>query len=127
MIVEHWSSRFQAIGFTHLLKQTNYQSLNAEAGKDASYLEISDSHGHDSFLIDSPPFLRALDVFLKSDIEENASFEEEDGFRKLKNRYEVKKADFRAIDEWVTPNDKVLDLGCGRRFVVRASERNQKG
>jgi homoserine O-acetyltransferase len=98
-----------------------------KAGKDASYLEINDSHGHDSFLIDSTPFLRALDVFLKSDLEENASFEEEDGFRKLKNRYEVKKeADFRAIDEWVTPNDKVLDLGCGRGLLLEHLRETKK-
>ena len=89
------------------------------AGKDASYLEIKDSHGHDSFLIDSEPFLKALDVFLKSDYEENRDIEEEDGFRKLKNRYEVKKeADFRAIDEWVCKHDRVLDLGCGRGLLL---------
>lgn len=90
-----------------------------KAGKDASYLEIDDSHGHDSFLIDSKPFLKALDVFIKSDEDNKLDVFEEDGFRKLKNRYEVKKeADFRAIDDWVTPQDKVLDLGCGRGLLL---------
>ena len=58
-------------------------------------------------------------MFLKSDYEENSDIEEEDGFRKLKNRYEVKKeADFRAIDEWVCKHDRVLDLGCGRGLLL---------
>ncbi len=99
----------------------NKQIVDAllQAGKDASYLEINDSHGHDSFLINSEPFLKALDVFLKSDSSERIEIEEEDGFRKLKNRYEVKKeADFRAIDDWVSPQDKVLDLGCGRGLLL---------
>ena len=47
----------------------NKQIVDAllQAGKDASYLEIDHSHGHDSFLIDSGPFLRALDVFLQTE------------------------------------------------------------
>jgi homoserine O-acetyltransferase len=89
------------------------------AGKNASYLEIEDSHGHDSFLINSKPFLKALDVFLKPEQNENQQILEEDGFRKVKNRYEVKKeADFRAIDRWVNPKEKVLDLGCGRGLLL---------
>jgi len=91
------------------------------AGKNASYLEIDHSHGHDSFLIDSGPFLKALGSFLKEEDHANDSDQvlEDDGFRKLKNRYEVKKeADFRAIDDWVSPGDKVLDLGCGRGLLL---------
>jgi len=99
----------------------NKQIVDAllQAQKDVSYLEIDDSHGHDSFLIDSRPFLKALDVFLKADDSENKEIFEEDGFRKLKNRYEVKKeADFRAIDQWVSEKDRVLDLGCGRGILL---------
>ena len=99
----------------------NKQIVDAllQAGKDASYLEIDHSHGHDSFLIDSGPFLRALDVFLQTEDSSKTENLEADGFRKLKNRYEVKKeADFRAIDDWVAPNDKVLDLGCGRGLLL---------
>lgn len=98
----------------------NKQIVDAllQSGKDASYLEINDSHGHDSFLINSESFLKALDVFLKPNGSESSVIEEE-GFRKLKNRYEVKKeADFRAIDEWVNPEDRVLDLGCGRGLLL---------
>ena len=89
------------------------------SGKNASYLEIEDSHGHDSFLINSKPFLTALDAFLQPELNENQQIFEEDGFRKVKNRYEVKKeADFRAIDRWVNPREKVLDLGCGRGLLL---------
>ena len=90
-----------------------------KAGKNASYLEIDHSHGHDSFLIDSGPFLKALGSFLQGEDTTTEQALEEDGFRKLKNRYEVKKeADFRAIDDWVAPKDKVLDLGCGRGLLL---------
>ena len=89
------------------------------AGKNASYLEISHSHGHDSFLIDSGPFLRSLGSFLQTDDSAKEQSNEFDGFRKIRNRYDVKKeVDFRAIDEWVQPNDKVLDLGCGRGLLL---------
>ena len=60
------------------------------AGKDASYLEINDSHGHDSFLINSESFLKALDVFLKPNGSESSVIEEE-GFRKLKIGMKSKK------------------------------------
>ena len=90
-----------------------------KAGKNASYLEVDHSHGHDSFLIDSGPFLKALGSFLQGEEFSAEQSFEEDGFRKLKNRYEVKKeADFRAIDDWVAPKDKVLDLGCGRGLLL---------
>lgn len=90
-----------------------------KAGKDASYIEIDHSHGHDSFLIDSGPFLQTLDVFLQPERNENSEIFKPDGFRKLKNRYDVKKeADFRAIDDWVGSEDKVLDLGCGRGLLL---------
>ncbi|MEK9772259.1 MAG: homoserine O-acetyltransferase [Opitutae bacterium] len=90
-----------------------------KAGKNASYLEINHSHGHDSFLIDSGPFLLALGSFLQGEGMVTEQAFEEDGFRKLKNRYEVKKeVDFRAIDDWVAPRDKVLDLGCGRGLLL---------
>ena len=90
-----------------------------KAQKNASYLEINHSHGHDSFLIDSGPFLRSLASFLQTDDSVNEQSNEVDGFRKIKNRYDVKKeVDFRAIDEWVQTQDKVLDLGCGRGFLL---------
>ena len=59
-------------------------------------------HGHDSFLIDSPSFLRSVRLFLEGTDQEEEKRSKVDGFRKLKNRYEVKKeADFKVIDDWV--------------------------
>ena len=39
-------------------------------GKPASYIQIEDMHGHDSFLIDSPSFLRSVRLFLEGTDEE---------------------------------------------------------
>jgi len=90
-----------------------------KAGKNASYLEISHSHGHDSFLIDSGPFLGSLASFLQTDDSVKDQSNEVDGFRKIRNRYDVKKeVDFRAIDDWVLAKDKILDLGCGRGLLL---------
>jgi homoserine O-acetyltransferase len=88
-------------------------------GKSASYIQIEDMHGHDSFLIDSVPFLKAVRFFLQGTNSEEAERSDLDGFRKLKNRYEVKKeADFKVIDNWVEDGSKVLDLGCGRGLLL---------
>ena len=88
-------------------------------GKAASYIQIEDKHGHDSFLIDSPPFLRAVRLFLEGTDQEEEKRSKVDGFRKLRNRYEVKKeADFKVIDNWVEDGSRVLDLGCGSGLLL---------
>ena len=88
-------------------------------GKAASYIQIDDKHGHDSFLIDSAPFFRAVRLFLQGCDKEEEIRATGDGFRKLENRYEVKKeADFKVIDEWVEDGSRVLDLGCGRGLLL---------
>ena len=88
-------------------------------GKEASYLEIDHKHGHDSFLIKSKAFLRSVRVFLKGVDEEEKEVQNADRFRKVENRYEVKKeADFKVIDNWVQPGESVLDLGCGRGILL---------
>ena len=77
-------------------------------GKEASYLEIDHKHGHDSFLIKSRAFLRSVRVFLKGVDEEEKEVQNADRFRKVENRYEVKKeADFKVIDNWVQPGESV--------------------
>lgn len=88
-------------------------------GKEASYLEIDHPHGHDSFLIQSNSFLRAVRVFLNGLDEKEKSEQNVDRFRKVEDRYEVKKeADFKVIDHWVKPGESVLDLGCGRGMLL---------
>ena len=88
-------------------------ALNA-LGKPASYLQIEDMHGHDSFLINSSVFLKSIELFLHGSDKDSESHHADDDFRKLKNRYEVKReADFKVIDQWVENGSNVLDLGCG--------------
>jgi len=88
-------------------------------GKEASYLEIDHKYGHDSFLIRSDVFLRAVKVFLKGLDDSEREVQNEGRFRMVENRYEVKKeADFKVMDEWVQPGESVLDLGCGRGILL---------
>ena len=50
-----------------------------------------------------------------------------DGFRKVRNRYEVKKeADFKIIDNWVEDGSRVLDLGCGRGLLLEHLRESKK-
>ena len=96
-------------------------------GKPASYIQIEDMHGHDSFLIDSPSFLRAVRLFLEGTDEEEERCSKVDGFRKVRNRYEVKKeADFKIIDNWVEDGSRVLDLGCGRGLLLEHLRESKK-
>jgi len=88
-------------------------------GKEASYLEMPDTHGHDSFLKGSDDFDRAVRVFF-SGMDKKEEEEQNLGrFRQVSSRYEVKKeADFKVIDDWVSSGQRVLDLGCGRGMLL---------
>ena len=118
------SARVLVVSFTSDWLYTPAQNkLIVEAlhrlGKEASYLEIDHPHGHDSFLIQSNSFLRAVRVFLNGLDEKEKSEQNVDRFRKVEDRYEVKKeADFKVIDHWVKPAESVLDLGCGRGMLL---------
>ena len=66
--------------------------------KEASYLEMPDTHGHDSFLKGSDDFDRAVRVFF-SGMDKKEEEEQNLGrLRQVSSRYEVKKeADFKVI------------------------------
>ena len=104
--------------YTPAQNQLVTESLH-RLGKEASYLEIDHTHGHDSFLIGSEDFLRAVRVFF-SGMDKKEEREQNLGrFRQVSSRYDVKKeADFKVIDEWVSKGQRVLDLGCGRGILL---------
>jgi homoserine O-acetyltransferase len=88
-------------------------------GKVASYLELDHMHGHDSFLINSHEFLRTVRAFMLGMNENELRHQTEDKSGKSPTRYDVKKeADFKVIDDWVNPSEKVLDLGCGTGLLL---------
>ena len=88
-------------------------------GKDASYLELDHKHGHDSFLINSSDFLRTVRAFLMGMNQDEIEIQKSNPKGKPNTRYDVKKeADFKVIDDWVNPNESVLDLGCGRGILL---------
>ena len=69
-------------------------------------------------------------LFLEGTDEEEEKRSKVDGFRKLRNRYEVKKeADFKVIDNWVDDYSHILDLGCGRGLLLEhlRESKNVKG
>jgi homoserine O-acetyltransferase len=88
-------------------------------GKVASYLELDHMHGHDSFLINSDEFLRTVRAFMLGMDENEQKYQSEDRTGRSPTRYDVKKeADFKVIDEWVKPSERVLDLGCGTGHLL---------
>lgn len=95
-------------------------------GKVASYLELDHMHGHDSFLINSHEFLRTVRAFMIGMDENEQKYQSEDRTGKSPTRYDVKKeADFKVIDEWVKPSEKVLDLGCGKGHLLEYLRNNK--
>mgnify|MGYP001231897608 FL=1 len=120
--LSHVNSKVLVIAFTSdwlYTPEQNKEIVNAmlRIGKDASYLELDHKHGHDSFLINSPDFLRTVSAFLIGKTEEEKKVKRESS--STHSRYDVKKeADFKIIDDWVEPSSKVLDLGCGRGALL---------
>ena len=120
--LSHVNSKVLVIAFTSdwlYTPEQNKEIVNAmlRIGKDASYLELDHKHGHDSFLINSPDFLRTVSAFLIGKTEEDKKEKRNSG--STHSRYDVKKeADFKIIDDWVEPSSKVLDLGCGKGALL---------
>ena len=120
--LSHVNSKVLVIAFTSdwlYTPEQNKEIVNAmlRIGKDASYLELDHKHGHDSFLINSPDFLRTVSAFLIGKTEEDKKEKRNSG--STYSRYDVKKeADFKIIDDWVEPSSKVLDLGCGKGALL---------
>ncbi len=120
--LSHVNSKVLVIAFTSdwlYTPEQNKEIVNAmlRIGKDASYLELDHKHGHDSFLINSPNFLRTVSAFLIGKTGEDKKEKRNSG--STHSRYDVKKeADFKIIDDWVEPSSKVLDLGCGKGALL---------
>ncbi len=117
-------SKVMVVGFTSDWLYTPKQNkLIAESlqilGKDASYLEIDHEYGHDSFLLQSPQFLRLIKLFLEGANQEEINRQLLSKSRSAVSRSDVKKeADLKVIGDWVNFNEKVLDLGCGRGILL---------
>ena len=94
-------------------------NLCQRLGKEASYLEMPDTHGHDSFLKGSDDFDRAVRVFF-SGMDKKEEEEQNLGrFRQVSSRYEVKKeADFKVIDDWVFLRTTRLGSGMWAGYVI---------
>ncbi len=120
--LSHVKSKVLVIAFTSdwlYTPEQNKEIVNAmlRIGKDASYLELDHKHGHDSFLINSPDFLRTVSAFLIGKTEEDKKEKRNSG--STHSRYDVKKeADFKIIDDWVESGSRVLDLGCGKGALL---------
>lgn len=118
------SSKVLVIAFTSDWLYTPEQNKTIvrallKEGKDASYLELDHKHGHDSFLINSKEFLRTISAFLLGMNNKEIEYQASNVSNKSVSRYDVKKeADFRIIDNWVQPGEKVLDLGCGKGILL---------
>lgn len=89
-------SRVMVVGFTSDWLYTPQQNKKIAESlqklkKHASYLEIKHEHGHDSFLLKSPQFLRLIKLFLEGTNEEEINRQLSNKSRKANTRYDVKK------------------------------------
>jgi homoserine O-acetyltransferase len=117
-------SRFLVISFSSDWLFTPAQSeeivevLSAE-GKDVTHCNIHSPYGHDAFLLECPSQDKLVAGFLKSTLYRVRTGQkclcEKTPPKHLKTFERSKRArvDYELIDAVVTPNSRVLDLGCG--------------
>ena len=111
-----------AIGFTSDWLYTPAQNREIvdtllRLGKEASYAEIDYDFGHDSFLLKADAFHNLIRSFLGTEL---AGQKEKHSSPKTElDRKEVKReSDFQVISQWIGPEERVLDLGCGRGVLL---------
>ncbi|MHC4237053.1 MAG: homoserine O-acetyltransferase MetX [Planctomycetota bacterium] len=92
----------------------------AEGGKDVSYCNIYSPYGHDAFLLEAQTLGELIEGFVDStwrQIRTDQKVRRGPGFRppstdSLDHAKRVR-VDYQLIDSLITPNSRVLDLGCG--------------
>ena len=120
--LEPVASRFLVISFT-----TDWRFSPARAReivkalvdnrRDVSYTEIVAPHGHDAFLLDTPQYHAVVRTYLAPPVPDSGASAPSrppavDPDPKAAPPT-LLRADFATIAGWITPNARVLDLGCG--------------
>ena len=78
--------------------------------RDVCYACIESPHGHDAFLLHNPHYMNAVKAFFTTRLDKTGSvaMNPSDAPIDLFERH-----DWQTICEWVRPNSRVIDLGCG--------------
>jgi homoserine O-acetyltransferase len=117
-------SRFLVISFssdwlfTPVQSEEIVENLGAE-GKDVTYCNIQSPYGHDAFLLECPSQDRLIGGFLESVLHGVRTGQRSlcglTPAKQLKTieRSKRVRVDYELIDAVITPNSRVLDLGCG--------------
>ena len=112
--LEESKARFLVISFTSDWLYPSYQSLEIVSAlrarnKDVAYVQLVSNYGHDAFLIEVEEQSMLVAGFLETTLrmerrEPRSHATDEDLFARK---------DFAVIANWIAPNSRVLDLGCG--------------
>ncbi len=112
-------SRFLVISFTSDWLYPSYQSLEIVSAlrgrnKDVAYAELDSTYGHDAFLLEVEEQSRLVTGFLET-TQRQARQEppQATSAADLAGR-----KDFSIIANWVKPESRVLDLGCGDGALI---------
>ncbi len=104
--------------FTPAQSEEIVEALCAE-GKDVTYCNIYSPYGHDAFLLESASQDRLIAGFLESTLDRvrtgSRCLSEKHPSKQLKTieRSKRLRVDYELINKLITPDSRVLDLGCG--------------
>ena len=112
--LETSKARFLVISFTSDWLYPSYQSLEIVSAlrarnKDVAYVKLESNYGHDAFLVE----VEEQSILVAGFLETTLRMERHEPRSHANDADLFARKDFAVIANWVAPNSRVLDLGCG--------------
>ncbi len=112
--LETSKARFLVISFTSDWLYPSYQSLEIVSAlrarnKDVAYVKLESNYGHDAFLVE----VVEQSILVAGFLETTLRMERHEPRSHATDADLFARKDFAVIANWVAPNSRVLDLGCG--------------
>lgn len=117
--VDATRARFLVISFTSDWLYPSYQSLEIVSAlrsrnKDVAYVQLESNYGHDAFLVEVEEQSQLVAGFLETTLR----MERHEPRSMASDQDLLSRKDFSVIANWVAPDSRVLDLGCGDGTLV---------
>ena len=117
--LEQTKARFLVISFTSDWLYPSYQSLEIVSAlrarnKDVAYVKLQSNYGHDAFLVE----VKEQSILVAGFLETTLRMERREPRALASDENLFARKDFAVIANWVAPNSRVLDLGCGDGTLI---------
>jgi homoserine O-acetyltransferase len=112
-------ARFLVISFTSDWLYPTYQSLETvnalrARNKDVAYVELESNYGHDAFLVE----VQEQSIIVSGFLETTMRMERQEPRAHATVNDFAGRQDFSTITNWIAPESRVLDLGCGDGALI---------